>query len=131
MLKIKQTFNDKLAFPLLAVVVEFVVAAIILALTGYNPLEVYSILFAGMFSKPRYLVIIILKACTDYPYRRSVAFALKVGLFNIGAEGQFLTGSVFATIFGLTFDFPALIQFPLVLLAGVCGGTLWGHWQDT
>ncbi|NLC34598.1 MAG: ABC transporter permease [Erysipelothrix sp.] len=126
MLKIKQTFNDKLAFPLLAVVVGFVVAAIILALTGYNPLEVYSILFAGMFSKPRYLVIIILKAAPIILTGVSVAFALKVGLFNIGAEGQFLTGSVFATIFGLTFDFPALIQFPLVLLAGVCGGALYG-----
>lgn len=52
----------------------------------------------------------------------SVAFAFKTGLFNIGAEGQVLVGSVAATMGGLFLDLPPIIH-PIVclLLAGVAG----------
>ena len=47
----------------------------------------------------------------------SVAFAYKMGLFNIGAEGQFIVGAVAANVVGIVCDFPAVIEVPLVLLA--------------
>ncbi len=54
----------------------------------------------------------------------SVSF--KAGLFNIGAEGQILTGALWAGWVGFTFDLPALIHLPLALLAGMVGGAIWG-----
>ena len=57
----------------------------------------------------------------------AVALGFRVGLFNIGAEGQLFIGaatSVTAAIFleGL----PAIIHIPVSLLAGFLGGGLWG-----
>lgn len=57
----------------------------------------------------------------------AVALGFRVGLFNIGAEGQIFIGAtttVVAAIFlkGL----PPLIHVPIALLAGFIGGGLWG-----
>ncbi len=57
----------------------------------------------------------------------AVALGFRVGLFNIGAEGQIFIGAtttVVAAIFlkGL----PPLIHVPISLLAGFIGGGLWG-----
>jgi len=57
----------------------------------------------------------------------SVALAFRVGLFNIGAEGQLHLGALFAVIvgFGLT-GLPWFVHLPLAVTAGFIGGALWG-----
>jgi simple sugar transport system permease protein len=57
----------------------------------------------------------------------SVALAFRVGLFNIGAEGQLYLGALFAVIVGFSFSgLPWFIHAPLAVLAGFAGGALWG-----
>ena len=57
----------------------------------------------------------------------SVALAFRVGLFNIGAEGQLYIGALFAVIVGFSFvGLPWFIHLPLAVLAGFLGGALWG-----
>lgn len=57
----------------------------------------------------------------------SVALAFRVGLFNIGGEGQFLVGAALAAIAGFSFaGLPWFIHLPLAVLAGFVGGALWG-----
>jgi simple sugar transport system permease protein len=57
----------------------------------------------------------------------SVALAFRVGLFNIGAEGQLYLGALFAVIVGFSFNgLPWFIHAPLAVLAGFAGGALWG-----
>ena len=69
-----------------------------------------------------------LVASTPYIFAGlAVALGFRVGLFNIGAEGQLFIGAtttVIAAIFlkGL----PAIIHVPISLLAGFIGGGLWG-----
>jgi len=69
-----------------------------------------------------------LVASTPYIFAGlAVALGFRVGLFNIGAEGQIFIGAattVTAAIFlkGL----PAIIHVPISLLAGFLGGGLWG-----
>lgn len=52
----------------------------------------------------------------------AVAFAFKVGLFDIGASGQYTMGAVFALYCGLVFKLP----WYLCLLASIVGGAVWG-----
>ncbi len=54
------------------------------------------------------------------------ALAFKAGLFNIGAEGQILAGTVWAGYVGFTFDLPALVHVPLAVIAAFIGGAIWG-----
>ncbi len=57
----------------------------------------------------------------------AVALGFRVGLFNIGAEGQIFIGAV-TTVTAAIFlkGLPAIIHIPISLLAGFLGGGLWG-----
>jgi general nucleoside transport system permease protein len=55
----------------------------------------------------------------------AVAIAFKAGLFNIGVEGQYAIGALFAAYVGYQLSAPTLIHLPLTILAGMFGGMLW------
>ena len=57
----------------------------------------------------------------------SVALAFRAGLFNIGAQGQFIAGAIGASWVGFTFDLPIVIHSiaaiaAAMLFAGLYGG---------
>src|SRR5438552_2321991 len=54
----------------------------------------------------------------------SVGLAYTVGLFNIGAEGQFMAGALAAAIVGQVTGLPAPLHLPLCLLAAAAAGSL-------
>lgn len=56
----------------------------------------------------------------------SVGFAFKMGLFNIGASGQYTMGMFFAIYAGFMFDLPSEIHWIVCILAGMVGGMFWG-----
>lgn len=55
-----------------------------------------------------------------------VSLAFRSGLFNIGAQGQIILGTLAASYVGFTWDLPAVILLPTSVLAGVLAGALWG-----
>ena len=57
----------------------------------------------------------------------AVALGFRVGLFNIGAEGQLFIGAVTSVTAAIYLEgLPAIIHIPVSLLAGFLGGGLWG-----
>ncbi|OPX44452.1 L-arabinose transporter permease protein [Ruminiclostridium hungatei] len=56
----------------------------------------------------------------------AVGFAFKMGLFNIGASGQYTMGMFFALYAGFMWDLPASFHWGVCVLAGMAGGMLWG-----
>ncbi|MEW5917431.1 MAG: ABC transporter permease, partial [Gemmatimonadota bacterium] len=56
----------------------------------------------------------------------AVALSFKVGVFNIGGDGQFLAGAAAATWIVLLANKPGLLQVVLGLLAGAIAGAAWG-----
>lgn len=117
----------KLTTTLFAILLGFLAGAIILSITGISPVEAYTEMWLGAVSKPNYISTIIVRSTPLILTGLSVAFAFKTGLFNIGAEGQFIIGSLAAAFLGLKFNFPWYIQVPLVLflatlIAGFYGG---------
>jgi simple sugar transport system permease protein len=56
----------------------------------------------------------------------AVGFAFKMGLFNIGASGQYTMGMFFALYVGFMWKLPAPIHWIVCILAGMVGGMLWG-----
>ena len=110
----------------IAIALGFLVAAILLAVAGYDPGASFAALFEGVFSKPKYISNTIIKAAPIILTGISVAFAFKTGMFNIGAEGQYLAGTVCAVLVGAKLNLPMPLQIPVVVLAGVAGGALIG-----
>lgn len=55
----------------------------------------------------------------------SVAVAFRVGLFNIGGQGQLMVGALAAAGVGAGLALPAALHLPLALLASALAGALW------
>lgn len=56
----------------------------------------------------------------------AVGFAFKMGLFNIGASGQYTMGMFFALYVGFMWDLPRGAHWIVAILAGMVGGMIWG-----
>jgi simple sugar transport system permease protein len=56
----------------------------------------------------------------------AVALAFQSGLFNIGAQGQFIFGAIAASYVGFHFTFTPILHVILALLAGIVSAALWG-----
>lgn len=115
-----------IAAPVFAIAVALVVGAVLVAILGRNPLEVYWILLAGgLAGWPN--VAVTLQMMSPLLFTGlSVAIAFRAGLWNIGAEGQMLMGGLAAGIVGAyVHGLPAAIHLPLCVVAAFLGGLLW------
>jgi simple sugar transport system permease protein len=56
----------------------------------------------------------------------SVALAFKAGLFNIGAQGQFIAGAIGASWVGFTFELPVVIHTLAAMSAAIIFAGLYG-----
>ena len=56
----------------------------------------------------------------------SVALAFKSGLFNIGAQGQFIFGAIGASYVGFNFELPIGIHILAAALTGAIFAAIWG-----
>jgi simple sugar transport system permease protein len=116
-----------LLVPVLALLTALLLGALVMLLSGDNPLVAYQGLLEGAFGSGRAWATTVRKMVPFALAGLSVAVAFKAGLFNIGAAGQFLMGSVFSVFIGINFEgLPTYIHLPLALIFGILGGMLWG-----
>lgn len=118
--------RNRFIYTILAIVLGIMIGSIILLISGTNPVEAYKVIFLGAFGKPKYISWTIVKAVPLILTGLSVAFAFNTGLFNIGAEGQYIVGSIGALVVGLLLDLPPVIHGLVALLVGALCGYLWG-----
>ena len=110
----------------MSILLGLVVGAVIFALVGVNPLEAYKVMILGAFGKPKFISWTIVEAVPIILTGIAVAFAFQTGIFNIGAEGQFIMGSLAAVIAGVVLHLPPVIHGIVALLVGIVFGALWG-----
>jgi simple sugar transport system permease protein len=122
-----------LVAPLLTVLIAFVMGGlVVLVTTGKNPLETYRAIFEGsglnwFFQIPWdptstaafNLQQTLIQTTTLILVGLAVAFAFRCGLFNIGGQGQFISGAILAVWIGSSFE--GLSPVPHVILAIVVG----------
>ncbi|SHJ03935.1 nucleoside ABC transporter membrane protein [Geosporobacter subterraneus DSM 17957] len=118
--------NETLILTLLSIVMGLLVGALIITLSGYNPLEAYRLMLEGIFSQPRYIAWTVIRATPLILTGLSVAFAFRTGLFNIGAEGQFIIGALTAALLGYFLELPAILHVPIVLCGSILAAATWG-----
>lgn len=118
--------GNKFVITLISILLGLIIGGIALSITGFNPIEAYKIMFKGVFSNPRYISWTIIRSTPLILTGISVSFAFKTGLFNIGAEGQYIVGSLVATMVGYFFHLPPIIHPIVAILAGILAGAIWG-----
>ncbi|MBP2077717.1 ABC transporter permease [Oceanobacillus polygoni] len=114
-----------LLVPVVSVVMGLIAGAIIMHISGFNPIDGYSALWTGAFGDAYTIGETIRRSAPYILTGLSIAFAFRTGLFNIGAEGQVLVGWLAAVWVGLTIDAPMYIHLPLAILAAAVAGGLW------
>ena len=111
---------------LLSILLGFLVGAIFLSIMGLSAGEAYGRLISSVTSLKGFSYVIVY----SIPYivvGLSVAFSFKTGVFNIGAEGQFVVGSMAAAVVGiLAGGLPKPVLIPLCFLAAMAAGAVWG-----
>jgi len=124
-----------MVLPLISVLLGFVLGSLIVILTGRSPVSMFAAILKGFSGidilngqpiNTRYIGEFIIQAMPIILTGLSFAFAMRTGLFSIGAEGQLMVGSIAATAVALFVQAPRFIHLPLVLLAAIAGGALWG-----
>jgi ABC-type uncharacterized transport system permease subunit len=91
------------------------------------PLTAYSALFQGAFGTLDAIVNTIRAATPLVLGGLAVGLAFRAGLFNIGAQGQFLMGALGSVTVGVALNEASpFVAIPAALLAGAAAGALWG-----
>ena len=113
-------------YTFIAIIIGFVAGAVLLAVAGINPGVAYGKLLNGVFGQVKYVTWSVVYAAPLILTGLSVAFSFRTGVFNIGAEGQFVVGSIAACVVGIVFHLPAPLHIFLCIVAAVAAGALWG-----
>jgi general nucleoside transport system permease protein len=138
--------------PLITVLIAFLMGGLVVALTGKNPIKVYHAIWNGtglewFFHVGNYSARIPFStAHMWFPWDTAsvaaqnlqqtllltspiiltglaVAFAFRCGMFNIGGQGQYLVGTIFAVWVGSSFSgLSPWVHIPLVLVIGTLSG---------
>ena len=118
------------AAPPVAVVITMLVGMGLFSLLGTDPLVAIKAIFwdpvFGEFAF-YYRPEIVKKAAPLILIATGLAFGFRAGIWNIGAEGQYIVGAICGAGVALAF-YPMesrLIVFPLAIIAGALGGMVW------
>ena len=118
------------ATPVMAVLATMLTGGLLFWIMGHDPVAAIRIIFwdplfgtAAAYSRPQLLV----KAAPLILIASGLAVGFRAGIWNIGAEGQYIIGGITGAAVALA-AYPAqgMWIFPAMVLAGAAGGWAWG-----
>ncbi len=125
--KLKKTLESKFVITLFSILISFVVGALFLLILGISPVTAYEKLFSSIFGSTKSMSYCVVYGTPLIFTGLAVAFSFRTGVFNIGAEGQFVIGSMAACVVGILLgDLPAPLLILLCFVAATLAGALWG-----
>lgn len=98
---------------------------LILVLDGYNPLDAFRLIWEGSAGSEYGRGEILVKLIPFALCAAATAIPARVGLINVGGEGQLYIGAWAATLAILYSGAPGPLLLPLAILAGAAGGAAW------
>ncbi|MCP3934148.1 MAG: ABC transporter permease [Actinomycetia bacterium] len=113
--------------PVLSILAALAFGAVFLLFEGFNPFTVYKALFEASFTSKFGITDSLTVAVPLILTGLAAAVVFRMGLFNIGAEGQLYLGAIFAAWAGIAIadNLPTVLGVTVVLIAGAIGGALW------
>jgi simple sugar transport system permease protein len=122
------------AISVIVVILGFLCGTILIAVVGKNPGNMYAALFQTLTGydltrgvwNARYIGEWLTASLPLILCGLSMGFPARTGLFNIGAEGQYIVGMTVAQFVALYGPPIPVIHWLLAVLAGAAAGALWG-----
>ncbi|MEO1768670.1 MULTISPECIES: ABC transporter permease [Enterococcus] len=109
--------------PIISVVLGFVLGALLMLITGYNPIVGYNAMFSAAFQSTMSVGEILVGAAPLIFTALGFSVANSAGFFNIGLSGQALCGWVASVWVALSMpDSPKIVVVGLAIIAGALAG---------
>jgi len=118
------------ATPVVAVLATMLAGGLLFAALGKNPVEAIRVIFwdplfganAAYFRSQ-----LLVKAAPLILIASGLAVGFRAGIWNIGAEGQYIIGAICGAAVALSvYPVESAWLFPAMVIAGALGGLLWG-----
>jgi general nucleoside transport system permease protein len=114
--------------PVLAVVVALVISSAVMAALGVNPFDVFAVML-DLGETPTQqvtaMVVIVNRAIPLFLAGLAVAVAFRMGLFNIGVEGQYRLATIVAAGIGAAVALPGPLHILLIVIVAMVVASLW------
>jgi simple sugar transport system permease protein len=114
--------------PVLAIVVALIISAIVILLIGEDPLAALTVM-TDLGDSPsqqvQSIVVILNRAVPLFLAGLAVSIAFRMGLFNIGVEGQYRLATILAAAAGAAVALPAPLHVLLIVVVAMLVGALW------
>jgi len=124
--KAESSAGKKVLINVIGILAALLTAAVFLALSGFNPLEVYGAMLKGSFGTHYRFTQTVINAVPLIILSLGISVAFKMKYWNIGAEGQMMMGAFLGAYFALYHStWPKPVLLVVMLLAGCVGGGLW------
>jgi general nucleoside transport system permease protein len=115
-----------LVIPPLAIVLTFLLTSVFFMTSGADPIDAFGYLLFDPLTTRFGQLEVLVTATPLLLTGAAVAWAFRAGYYNIGAEGQLLSGAVAAAWVGMNAQsLPSGIAIPLMIGAGAIAGALW------
>lgn len=117
------------ATPVVAVLLTMIAGGLMFAALGKNPFEVIRTIFWDpLFGEFAWYLRgqLLVKAGPLILIAVGLSLGFRAGIWNIGAEGQYIMGAIFGASVGLAvFPTESRWIFPVMIVAGAFGGWVW------
>ncbi|MFD2090288.1 ABC transporter permease [Blastococcus deserti] len=114
--------------PVLAVTVAVVISSAVMAALQVDPLRVFQVMVDFGDSPAQQvtaLVVIVNRAIPLFLAGLAVAIAFRMGLFNIGVEGQYRLATIIAAAVGAAVALPGPLHVLLIVVVAMAVGAIW------
>lgn len=107
----------------LSILCALLLGAVVLLIAGFNPLEAYAAIWEGAFGSARHVGDFLEYAMVLCLCGLACVLAARVGIFNVGGEGQLLLGAIFACQVGVWMNgSPVWVVLPCAALTAMIVG---------
>jgi general nucleoside transport system permease protein len=114
--------------PVMAVIVSLIISAIVILLIGEDPLAAFRVM-VDLGDTPsqqtQSIVVILNRAIPLFLAGLAVSVAFRMGLFNIGVEGQYRMATILSAAAGAAVALPAPLHIVLIVVVAMLVGALW------
>jgi len=123
----QRSMGVRIGVPSLSLLVAMLLGALILVLTGADPVEVYRTMFDASLNGTVALERTLTYATPLILTGLAAAIAFRVKVYNIGAEGQLFMGAIGASAVALTLPSgtPTVLMVGAMMVAGALAGLVW------
>jgi simple sugar transport system permease protein len=114
--------------PVLALVVALVISTLVMAALQVNPFRVFEVMlnFGETPSQQVTQIVVVLnRAMPLFLAGLAVAIAFRMGLFNIGVEGQYRLATIIAAAVGAAVAVPGPLHVLVIIAAAMIVGAAW------